>query len=148
MTTSCDPCAGVVCNNGTCSNGTCLCLDGYVKDHNKCIGYNEAFAGVDMQGSQYTVDTFSNSNLTQAVVYTIVADPANPYKITLNDFNSISDNDITFSVSTTNTEVLLSESVTTLPGNTYMISGARTGSQIQLQIEAPPRTHTVTLQQP
>ncbi len=27
MTTSCDRCAGVVCNNGTCSNGVCLCAD-------------------------------------------------------------------------------------------------------------------------
>ena len=140
---SCDPCAGVVCTDGSCSNGTCLCNEGYKKDHNKCIAFNMEVAGVDLVATELLVD--STSNFTKNTTYTIVAEPSNPYKFTLKSFNGIAKNDVTFTIKSSNNAVLETETVTTAAAKTYKVSGSKTASLLQLKLEAAPKTWTIEI---
>lgn len=142
---SCDPCTGVVCVDGACSNGTCLCNDGYRKELQKCVAFNLDFVGENLVASQLVVDTSANTNVTQNLVYTIVADENDPYKFTLNNFNNIANNHITFTINKSNSAVMVAETITTPAANTYQISGAKTSTQLQVKIEAAPITWTVKI---
>jgi len=138
---SCDPCKDVVCTNGDCSNGTCICIDGYERDHNKCIAYNEMTAGT-YDGTQLMRDTSTTpvTETTTNMTYDVEAGTTSPYVLTLKTFNNIANNDIVFNLSVSNSDVIESQTV----GN-YTISGARTSTKLTLTISAPPKTWTLDL---
>ncbi len=142
VVTSCDPCSGVLCENGTCSNGSCLCLDGYEKDHNYCIALNLALAGMYTDVSQMESDSSSQSSY--LIDYTIEADSANPRKCILRRFNNLNDNDIVFNISSDDPMVIDTETVVTGIGNTYVVSGSRTPTQLELTISDDPMMYTLT----
>jgi len=134
---SCDPCANAVCNNGTCSNGTCVCEPGYEKDGSSCIGVNQAFTTSDgnVSATVVTVTSGGSTQTTNNVSYVIRASSVSPYVLTIVGFAAVTDNDISFSVSPTNYDVIVTQqAVLTTAGKTYDVSGAKVGSQIQLTI--------------
>ncbi|WMX12588.1 MULTISPECIES: hypothetical protein [unclassified Aureispira] len=144
---SCDPCSGVVCNNGTCSNGTCICEDGYERNNSSCVAVNKLYVGTgSVSATVVTVDAAGNSNTTNNVGYTLTASSTNPYEFTLVSFNGLVKNDITFMISSSNYEVISSGTIVTGAGNSYTYSGAKVGSQIQLTIidSADQKTYTLS----
>ena len=130
---SCDPCSGVICNNGDCSNGSCICHAGYQKVGNGCQGVNMLYVGDgDQLAAQSTVDSSGTTIVTASGVgITLSASETDPYSFTILDFNNINNNNIDFIISSTDYEIVTS--TTTLSG-TYTVSGARIGTQVQLDI--------------
>lgn len=130
---SCDPCSGVICNNGDCSNGSCVCHQGYQKDGNGCQGVNMLYVGDgDALASQNTVDSSGTIIATATGVgLTLSASQTNPYSFTIENFNNIANNNIEFIISSTDYEIVTS--TTSLLG-TYTVTGARVGTQVQLDI--------------
>ena len=142
--TSCDPCSGVLCTNGECSNGTCICITGYEKQDNACIGHNEAYAG-DYTITQLFVDSAGTSTSTDAQM-TLEADStvSSTLGLVIKNFNATSDNDIKVSISATNADILTIANQTTGAGITYSGTGSRVGSKISLEINSGNDTYTVS----
>lgn len=136
---SCADCSTVICNNGSCSNGICVCApnSGYEKKGTGCVGVNLNYISVD---SSFTttitrVDTNGNSYPPLVnVAYEVIPSSVSPYVFTLQKFNGLNNNDITFTIKSNNYTELLSQTVVTATGNTYSVSGSKTGSQITLSI--------------
>jgi len=144
---SCDPCSGVVCNNGTCSNGTCICEDGYERNNSSCVAVNRLYVGTgSVTATVVTVDAAGNSNTTNNVAYTLTASDTDPYVFTLASFNGLIKNDIAFTISSSNYEVIEPGTAVTGAGNNYTYSGAKVGSQVQLTIvdSSDQKTYTVS----
>ena len=90
--------------------------------------------------------TGAGVNTSTGVAYTIIPSSTNPYAFTLKNFGGISANDITFTISSTNFDVLTAQTVTTAASKTYMIlSGGKTGSQVSLVIKETPINTTYTI---
>jgi hypothetical protein len=131
---SCDPCSGVVCNNGTCSNGTCVCEDGYERNNSSCVAVNELYVGTGtVTAKTVAVDAGGNAT-TSTRDYDLIASATNPYVFTLVKFNGSVKDDISFTISPTNYDIVLAETGVTAAGNSYSFYGARVGSQVQLTI--------------
>ena len=130
---SCDPCSGVICNNGECSNGSCVCNTGYQKNGNGCQGVNMLYVGDgDALATQTTVDSNGTVIATASGVgLTLTASETDPYSFTITDFNNIVNNNIDFTISSTDYEIVITTTTTT---GTYTVSGARVGTQVQLDI--------------
>lgn len=130
LVAACDPCAGVVCNNGNCSNGTCVCIDGYEKSGTTCVAINVGYIGStgSISATVTTTDSNSVAQTTNGVGYTLTASPTDPYTFTLMTFNNTTDNNITFTISSTNYDLIPSNTLTTVAGKTYTVSGAKVGS--------------------
>lgn len=144
---SCDPCSGVVCNNGTCSNGTCVCEDGYERNNSSCIAVNKSYVGPGMvTATVVAVDAAGNSTTMNNVGYDLTASDTDPYMFTLLAFNGLIKNDITFTISSSNYEVIEAGTGLTGAGNTYTYSGAKVGTQVQLTIKdsSDNKTYTVS----
>lgn len=144
---SCDPCSGVVCNNGTCSNGTCVCEPGYERNNSSCVAVNQLYIGTgSVSATVTTVDAAGTSSTLNNVGYTLTASSTDPYVFTLVSFNGLIKNDIAFTIKDSNYEVIVPGSVVTSAGNSYTYSGAKVGSQIQLTIvdTADQKTYTVS----
>jgi hypothetical protein len=145
---SCDPCSGVVCNNGTCSNGTCICEEGYERNNSSCVAVNKLYVGTGtVSATVITVNDISGASTTASnIAYTLTASETDPYMFTLERFNGLIKNDITFTISPSNYEVVQLETGLTGAGNTYTYSGAKVGSQVQLTIKdaAAEKTYTVS----
>lgn len=144
---SCDPCSGVVCNNGTCSNGTCVCEDGYERNNSSCVAVNQLYIGTGtVSATVVTVDVAGNSTTRNNVAYDLTASTTDPYMFTLVAFNGLIKNDITFTISSSNYEVVVAGTGVTGAGNTYTYSGAKVGNQVQLTIKdtSDDKTYTVS----
>lgn len=128
---ACDPCQGVVCTDGDCSNGSCVCYEGYQKDGTTCKGVNLLYVGDGTNNAtQTTVDSSGNVISTlSGIGLNMEADSSNPYNFSIIDFNNIAGNDVLFTISTSNYEIVLPMSTAT-----YSVVGARTGTQVQLDI--------------
>lgn len=99
MTSSCDPCSGVVCNNGNCSNGTCICDQGYKRSGNGCIPVNSSYTSADWSGTQiYFNHFFGLQPDTQSVTYTIEPSDIVPNQVVLKSFLGYLQNDLPFSI--------------------------------------------------
>lgn len=144
---SCDPCSGVVCENGTCSNGSCVCEPGYEKEATSCVGVNKAFVGDGMiSATVLTVDSSGSSATTNNVAYTLeTISTTDPYTFKIISFNSLANNDITFTVSSTNYDVISAMTVNTGAGYSYALAGSKTGNQVQLTITDQSNQTTYTL---
>lgn len=135
MVVSCDPCASVVCTNSNCNNGTCVCITGYEKMGTACIAVNEAYVGTGAISATVTsVDSNGVSSTTTNVAYTIEASATDPFSFTLKAFANVAGNDIMMTISSNNYDVIPSTTVATIANKTYMVSGAKTGSQVQLTL--------------
>jgi hypothetical protein len=144
---SCDPCSGVVCNNGTCNNGTCVCEEGYERNNSSCIAVNKLYVGTGIvTATVVVVDTVGNSNTINNVAYSLMASDTNPYMFTLLAFNGLMENDIAFTINSSNYEVIEAGTGVTLAGKNYTFSGGKVGSQIQLRIKdvSDGKTYTVS----
>jgi hypothetical protein len=144
---SCDPCSGVVCNNGTCSNGTCVCEDGYEKNNSSCVAVNKLYIGTGtVTATVVSVDLAGNVVTTNNVSYALTASDTDPYAFTLLAFNGLIKNDIAFTISSSNYEIVEAGTGLTGAGNTYTYSGAKVGSQVQLTIKdnSDDKTYTVS----
>ncbi len=128
---ACDPCSGVVCNNGDCSNGSCVCFDGYQKTGTSCKGVNTLYVGSGNANATQTTEDSSGTILStlSGIGLTLLADSINPYNFSIIDFNNIAGNDVLFNISSTNYEIVLP---TSTPN--YSVVGARIGTQVQLDI--------------
>jgi len=135
MVVSCDPCASVVCTNGNCSNGTCVCIAGYEKMGTACVAVNEGYVGTGTITATVTsVDSNGVSNTTNNVGYTLEQSTTDPFSFTLKSFANVAGNDIMLTISSTNYDVIPSATVMTTANKTYTVSGAKTGSQVQLTL--------------
>jgi hypothetical protein len=136
---SCDPCSGVVCNNGTCSNGTCVCEGNYIRNGSSCYGLHvewvDTSSTANVIATQLRVDSNGVQTTTTNLGLSLMISTTDPLKFTLKNFNTFVGNDITFTVNESNHELLVMETVIASINNTYTISGSRTGSQIQLVIK-------------
>ena len=104
---SCDPCSGVVCNNGSCSNGTCICEDGYERNNSSCVAVNKLYIGTGtVSATIIEVDVAGNSITRNNIAYTLTASDTDPYMFTLEKFNNLIKNDITFTISPSNYEIV------------------------------------------
>jgi hypothetical protein len=138
--TACDPCANMICDNGSCSNGTCLCDAGYFKNGSNCIAVNMKFVGTGTAtATQTVVDNIGNTSNLPDVELTLIASTTDTYSFTLLRFNGQIKNDIVFTVSTTDDEVLSTANnpQSTSANNTYNVSGNKTGTQVTLTISEP-----------
>ncbi len=137
---ACDPCANMICDNGTCSEGSCLCDEGYFKNGSNCIAVNIKYVGIGTAtASQMVEDNLGNISNLPDVEITLIASTTDTYSFTLLRFNGQIKNDIVFSVSTTDDNVLstLNNPLTTSAGNTYNVSGNKVGTQVTLTISEP-----------
>lgn len=144
---SCDPCSGVVCNNGTCSNGTCICEEGYERSNSSCVAVNQLYVGIGaVTTTVVEVDLAGNSVTRNNVAYTLTASEIDPYVFTLMTFNRLNGNDISFRINTTNYDVVEAGEELTSIGKNYTFSGAKVGSQVQLTIKdvSDSKTYTVS----
>lgn len=146
MVISCDPCSSVVCNNGTCSNGTCVCEDGYERNNSNCIAVNQLYVGTGSVNASIVVVDVTGNSTTNNVAYTLTASSTDPYVFTLVAFNGLIKNDISFTISSSNYDVITAGTVLTAAGNNYTYSGAKVGSQVQLTIvdTSDQKTYTVS----
>lgn len=110
MTSSCDPCSGIVCTDGTCSNGICICEPGYDKLNGECIPISSDYASEEWHGTQihyswaWGVDT-------QVVTYTIEPSAINPNQIVLKGFLGYIQNDLPFSIDISKRNIFVEELV-------------------------------------
>lgn len=142
---ACDPCASLVCDNGTCSNGACNCDTGYVLDNKNCIGVNMEYVGTGTaNATQLWVDNMGDTTNPANATLTLSASTTDPYVFTLLRFNNIIKNDLVFNVSTNSNGLLTPKLINTIAGSTYNISGEKVGSQVTLVISEPNGT-TYTL---
>jgi hypothetical protein len=131
---SCDPCSSVVCNHGTCDDGTCVCEAGYEEYNSDCIAVNELYVGAGIVTATVLVDVAGNITTMNNVTYNLMASGTDPYMFTLEKFSGLIKNDISFTISASNYELIEPGATTTGAGNTYTYSGAKVGSQVQLTI--------------
>lgn len=110
ITSSCDPCSGVVCTDGNCSNGTCVCEPGYKKYNNECIPISSAYTGEDWYGTQIGYYSFMHSD-TQAVVYTIETSEIIPNQIILKNFLGQIGNDLPLTIDLKKRNIFVEERV-------------------------------------
>lgn len=132
-----DPCSGVICDDGNCSNGVCVCNEGYQRKSLGCISVARLFMNVDSTASAtwLAVDSNGNANPTiNNVLLEFMPSSVDPYTFKLLTFGGFNGNDILFSVSNTNFSIIPEATVSTDAGNTYLVSGARTDTQVQLSI--------------
>lgn len=108
MTSSCDPCSGVVCTNGNCSNGTCVCELGYKKVNNECIPISSAYTGEDWYGTQIHFSTIAPPD-TQSVVYRLEPSEIKPNQIILKSFLGYLQYDLPFSIDVYKRNVFVEE---------------------------------------
>jgi hypothetical protein len=97
ITSSCDPCSGVVCTDGNCSNGTCVCNSGYKKFDNKCIPISLDYTEEDWHGTQIHSFRLAPAD-TQSVVYTFEPSKISPNQIVLKGFLGYIQYDLPFSI--------------------------------------------------
>jgi len=97
-------------------------------------------------GSVLIVDAQGNSNQFSNIGYTFSRDDSKPLEFALKRFDFIADNDIIFQINPQKYNVLEGGTVTTAAGRSYTYSGAKVGSQVQLQItdDQQQKTHTIT----
>ena len=134
---ACDPCASLVCENATCVEGSCLCDDGYFKNGDNCAPINLRYIGIGtVTASQLLVDNQSTVSNLPDVELTLVAVAGDVYSFTLVAFNDQIKNDLVFTISRLDNELISTASnpQTTSAGNTYSLSGGRVGNQITLVI--------------
>ncbi|CAA6829218.1 MAG: Unknown protein [uncultured Aureispira sp.] len=132
---SCDPCSSVVCNNGTCSNGVCVCEDGYERNNSSCVAVNKLYVGTGtVTATVVSLDVAGNSTTRTNVGYTLTASDVDPYMFTLEKFSFLIKNDIAFTISSSNYELIEAGTALTEAGNNYTYRGTRTGSQVVLTI--------------
>ena len=110
MTSSCDPCSGVVCTYGNCSNGVCICEPGYKKVGNECVSISSDYAGEDWHGTQIYFSIVFPSD-TQSVAYTIEPSEIKPNQIVLKSFLGYIQNDFPFSIDLDKRNIFVEESV-------------------------------------
>jgi len=144
--TSCDPCAEKVCDNGTCDAGTCVCNTGYVLNNDNCIGINRLYIGTGtVMASRTFVDNLGNQSTLADIELTLTASTVNPYYFTIVRYENVIKNDITFTVSSTDNGVLEEDlNVSNSAGNTYSLSGSKTGSTVTLILVNTAGTTTLT----
>lgn len=144
---SCDPCATAVCENGSCSNGTCVCEPFYEKTGIECIGINQPYTSESdtVSATVTTVVGTGAPQTTSNVQYVITAPKATPRNFSLLHFASITSNDIKFTVSETNYDVVKALTAITPAAKSYDVSGSRVGSQVQLVIKDIPTSTTYTI---
>lgn len=145
--TACDPCASTICDNGSCENGNCICNEGYFKNGADCAPINLLYIGPGtVTATQLYVDNQGNSSNLPDVQLSLSAVVNDVYSFTLLSFNNQIKNDIVFTISSVNNDVISTTNnpQTTSAGNTYTISGGRVGNQISLQIQdASGNTYTL-----
>lgn len=148
MTTfsSCDPCATVVCTNGTCNTGACSCNAGYEKIGANCTAINLRYGNGVTAVSELAVFNPTSTTISNGIVnYTISPKSGSLYSFTIEDFLGVADNDVDFTISNTNPDVITSTNVITTAGHSYTLSGSKTGTQVQLQLYRPATSVTYTL---
>lgn len=148
---ACDPCDGVVCENGTCANGTCVCEPGYERLQTECLPINKRYVAKSdstLAGSLLVVDSRGNSNSYTNIGYTFTTEDNKPLEFTLKRFDFISDNDIILQINPNKYNVLTGGTVVTGAGRSYTYSGGRVGNQVQIEIidVQIQKTHTITYQ--
>jgi len=148
---ACDPCDGVVCENGTCANGTCICEPGYERLQTACLPVNRRYVAKSdslISASLLVVDSQGNSNSFSNIGYTFTVEDNKPFEFTLKRFDFISDNDIVLQINPNKYNVLEGATVVTGAGRSYTYSGGRVGSQVQLEIVdvQMQKTNTITYQ--
>ena len=132
---SCDPCSGVVCNNGTCSNGTCVCEEGYERNNSSCIAVNKIYVGTgEVRATVVSLNAGGNTTTRTNVGYTLTASGTDPYAFTLEKFNNLVKNDIPFTINSSNYDVIEAGVVVTEAANSYSYEGKKVGSQVELTI--------------
>lgn len=133
--TSCDPCSTVVCPaNSVCNTGSCACNAGYDKIGATCTGANIGYGNGTISVREMAVSGLATVYDTTGVIYTITPSPTDPLSFTLENFLNDSANDVIFTVSSTNHDVISTATVTTAAGYSYYLSGAKTGSQVALDL--------------
>jgi hypothetical protein len=145
---ACDPCATVVCENARCDNGSCLCDKGYFKNGDNCAPIHLRYIGTGtVTATQLLVDSQNDSTNFPAVQLTLQAVEGTVYSFTLVGFNNQIKNDLVFTISSMDNNVIATDTnpQTTTAGNTYSLAGTRTGNQITLVISSA-TGHTYTLQ--
>lgn len=136
---SCDTCGSTICNHGTCSNGTCVCTpnSGYEKRGTGCVGVNVDYISVDSAFTTTITRVDSNGTTYPPLInvaYEVIPSSISPYVFTLNKFNGLNGNDISFTITSNNYSLLVPQTVVTSTLNTYTISGSKNGSIIVLTI--------------
>jgi hypothetical protein len=108
VTSSCDPCSGIVCNNGNCSNGSCVCDPGYKKMGSACVPISSDYTGEDWHGTQ-TFTFWTMPPTTQSVVYRLESSTINPNQIILKSFLGYIQNDLPLSIDITKRNIFVEE---------------------------------------